>query len=562
MKLTIRKKIMGGFFTVIFLVALMSIFTYFKIGQLTTSLQETSHQNIYKTELVQGTAIDIANEAVAMRRFNYTGDTNDIKIFQDYQKEANEKIEKLEEALRTETGRQLIKKIHEEKNRYEAIAEKSFEAKRMNNIEQVGLYMQQAGEPYKNAMGAAKQLVDAESKFAKAEEIQSHDQAVQVQMMLLIVNILVGIVSIVISLYISQSIAKPVSHIAEIATQIANGSLHMKDVEIKTSDEIGELGESFNRMKKNLRDIIFKVANSSEQLAASSEELTASAHQSAEVSNQVAGSITEIAYGAERQANSADRITNVAKTMSDKVQQNSQTVQDVSNIAFSTSQAAEQGNQAVAQTVKQMDEIGKSANTTQATIEELSKSSQEIGEIVSLISSIAGQTNLLALNAAIEAARAGEQGRGFAVVAEEVRKLAEESNQAAHKIGTLVEKNKINLDQVVTVTQDSATGIQTGISLVDNTGATFKRIVDAIVNLSDQIKDISKSIQEISIGNQELVDSIQEIDTASKKAAAESQTVSAATEEQSASMQEIASSSQSLAMLATELQTAIAKFQL
>lgn len=553
---------MGGFLAIIILVAIMSIFTYFKIGELTTFLQETAHQNIYKTELVQGTAIDIANEAVAMRRFNYTGDIDDIKIFQEYQKQADDKMKKLEETLRTENGRELIKKVREEKNRYEAIAEKSFEAKRKNNVEQVGLYMQQAGEPYKNAMAAAQQLVEAEKELAKTEEIQSREQAFEVQMMLLIVNILVAIISIAISFYISQSIAKPVTCIAEIATQIANGSLHMKDVEIKTSDEIGELGESFNRMKKNLRDIIFKVANSSEQLAASSEQLTASAHQSADVSNQVAESITEIAHGAEMQANSADQIMHVAKTMSDKVRQISQATQDVSNIALSTSQAAEQGHDAVDQTVEQMDEIGKSANTTQTSIAELSRSSQEIGEIVSLISSIAGQTNLLALNAAIEAARAGEQGRGFAVVAEEVRKLAEESNQAAHKIGTLVDKNKINLDQVVIATQESANGIQTGISLVHNTGATFKKIVDSIVGLSNQIKDISQSIQQISIGNQELVDSIQEIDIASKKAAAESQNVSAATEEQSASMQEIASSSQSLAMLATELQTAIEKFRL
>jgi len=179
-----------------------------------------------------------------------------------------------------------------------------------------------------------------------------------------------------------------------------------------------------------------------------------------------------------------------------------------------------------------------------------------------LISAISGQTNLLALNAAIEAARAGEHGRGFAVVAEEVRKLAEESNQAAQKIGALVERNEVNLNQVVNITQAGKAGIESGIALVHHTGETFTDIVAAVRNLSTQIQNISGSIEEIASSNQVLVTSIQEIDAASKKAAIESENVSAATQEQSASMEEIASGSHHLAVLATELQAAIAKFKL
>lgn len=562
MKVTVRKKIMGGFLSVLILVALMSIFTYSKMDQLTNSLQKFADENIYKTEVVQETAIAIANEAVAMRRFNFTGNTNDIKIFQEYREQANEKIKILEAILQTEKARELVKKLKEEKAFYESIAEKSFEARLANNMDQVGLYMQQAGEPYKLAMSTAQQLVEAEKQFAKAEGERSHNQVLQTQTILLIVNILVGLISIAISFYISQSITKPVSLISEAAMQIAQGSLNINNIEVKNSDELGTLATSFNSMKNNLRDIISKVSYSSEQLAASSEELTASAHQSADAANQVAGSITEIAHVADIQSTSASQIMTVAQTMSEQANQISQAASDVSDTATTTSQAAEQGRLVVEKTVAQMNEIGQNTTATQATITELNNSSQEIREMVTLISSIAGQTNLLALNAAIEAARAGEQGRGFAVVAEEVRKLAEESNQAARQIGALVEKNEANLNQVITTTQSGAVGIQTGISLVHDTGETFKNIVDAILQLSNQIKDISSAIHQIATGNQTLVKSIQEIDTTSRQSAAEAQTVSAATEEQSASMQEIASSSQGLAMLATDLQEAIAKFQL
>lgn len=115
-----------------------------------------------------------------------------------------------------------------------------------------------------------------------------------------------------------------------------------------------------------------------------------------------------------------------------------------------------------------------SSSYRQTTIGELGKGAQEIGEIVSLISSITRQTNLLALNAAIEAARAGEAGRGFAVVAEEVRKLAEESNQAAQKIEALVQRNQADMQQAISATNANSEGAKEGIKVVELAGDNKK----------------------------------------------------------------------------------------
>lgn len=360
----------------------------------------------------------------------------------------------------------------------------------------------------------------------------------------------------------SKSFVRPILKISQDVRAIAAGQLKPITKTIQDSGELGQLADNIIAMNESLRKLVQQVQAQSHQLAASSEQLTANAHQSADVANQVAGSVTEISRRAEQQAASSSQLRSVAQTMADKVKQISDAAQGVSDIAGTTSQSAEQGSQKADQTITQMNMVGQGAAAAQTSITDLNNSFQEIREIVTLISSIAGQTNLLALNAAIEAARAGEHGRGFAVVAEEVRKLAEESNQAAQKIGGLIEKNQVNMEQVVNATQASAGGIQTGITLVKDTGETFKSIVTAILQLSDQIRDISLSINHITAGNQTLLESIQEIDGASKASASESMNVSAATEEQSASMEEIASSSQSLAMLAADLQKAIEKYQL
>jgi methyl-accepting chemotaxis protein len=362
-------------------------------------------------------------------------------------------------------------------------------------------------------------------------------------------------------LFISRHIATPIRLIRNEALLLTQGDLRERAVTVDTHDEVGQLAQGFYDLRRNWRSLIIQVLSQAEQVAASSEELTASAHQSAEAVGQVAGSVTTIAQGAAQEATAVSHINSVAQEIAGKADQLTANTKEVSDIAVTTSHAAEQGRQAINQVVEQIHKIGDDSNAISIAIAELNKGSQEIGEIVTLISAIADQTNLLALNAAIEAARAGEHGRGFAVVAEEVRKLAENSSQAALKIGDLIGQNQLNMEQAVSASQSSTAGVHAGIELVGTAGNTFAAIVNDVSHLSEQINTMSDSINHVATGTQSLGVSIREIDMAIQAGAGEAETVSAATEEQSASMQQIAASSQSLATLAGDLQAAVSKFQ-
>jgi methyl-accepting chemotaxis protein len=380
--------------------------------------------------------------------------------------------------------------------------------------------------------------------------------------MMLIVSLLTIIAAVFFIIIISSRFTKPILLLRDECRFLMQGDFKERQVKILSQDEVGELAQGFREMRSTLGNLVMKVHMQAEQLAASSEELTASTQQSAEAAAQVAGSINQIAEGAQKQAVSATQISVVVEGISDSAEEISCMAREVSEIAKETSQEADYGRQTVEQAVQQMKRIDDESKAVQIAIEEMASGSQEISEIVALISAIAGQTNLLALNAAIEAARAGEQGRGFAVVAEEVRKLAEGSNQAAQQIETRIQKTHENMNQAVAATKASAEGVKAGIEVVNSTGEMFRKIVESIIQLSEQIRKIFESINQMMVDNRTLVVSIHEIDKVSRESDVEVQSVSASTEEQLASMEEIAASSQSLSNLACELQEAIAKFRI
>ena len=231
-------------------------------------------------------------------------------------------------------------------------------------------------------------------------------------------------------------------------------------------------------------------------------------------------------------------------------------------MADKTSQAGHDGESAIEQVITQMDSIGQGTAQVGDAIGKLSASSKQIGEIVGVISAIAAQTNLLALNAAIEAARAGEQGRGFAVVADEVRKLAEQSGDAAKQISSLIDENRQNIELAVVAMQSGNVEVKRGIEIVGSAGDAFTKIAALVQEVSVEVREISAAVEEMASGSEQMVGSMKEIERVSKTTAGETQTVSAATQEQSASMHEIASASQNLAKMAEGLQVAIAKFRL
>lgn len=421
-------------------------------------------------------------------------------------------------------------------------------------------FSQNANKPLEQVKLILKELADHSAKESEAANKSGEADALLAKSLIGIMTVLSVVISSVISWLLARMIARRLGNTVLTLNQVAGGDL-TREVTVMFHDEIGQMGTALNATVRNLNHLIGQVRMLGEQVAASSQQLTASSGESAQATNQVANSIADVSNGTELQVRAVDAASTVVEQMSAGIHQIAANANLVADVSGKAATAARTGETAVNSAVAQMSNIEKTVVSSAQVVEKLGERSNEIGQIVDTISGIAGQTNLLALNAAIEAARAGEQGRGFAVVAEEVRKLAEQSQDAAKQIAGLIHEIQQDTSQAVGAMSDGTREVKVGTEAVGIAGKAFVEIVALIEQVSGQVKDISASIQQLVSGSERIVESVRDIDRTSRETAGLAQTMSAATEEQSAAMEEIAASSQSLSNMAQQLQTAITKFK-
>ncbi|MDN5365624.1 MAG: methyl-accepting chemotaxis protein [Thermacetogenium sp.] len=373
---------------------------------------------------------------------------------------------------------------------------------------------------------------------------------------------LLGLVGMsLISWFLAGYICRPLHQLADVMNEAQNGDFTVRAA-IRTRDEFEETGEKFNQMMELLGQLLTKVVELVKSVFVSTEQLSIGTGEAVKVTEQIAAAIEQVASGTDNQAKSIEETSNRLAGMITRVQKVNQCVTAVAAASERADRATEDGNRAITQTVEQMQAISSAVSISAGTVRSLGERSQEIGQIVTVITEIADQTNLLALNAAIEAARAGEQGRGFAVVAEEVRKLAEQSAEAAEKISLLIGEIQEETEKAVQAMEQGTVEVQQGIDVVRQAGLSFKEIGDAIESVAARAREVAAEMQEMTFAANQAASAVENIASIAQETAASSEEVAAGTEEQNANMQELATAASSLRDIAWELKKLTERFKI
>jgi len=341
---------------------------------------------------------------------------------------------------------------------------------------------------------AIEKLVALKVNGAKNQSDSNSKAADTAVVTMIIVITFAVLFALILGIYTSNTISKPVRQLAAGAEKIANGDLNVY-INIDTKDEIGNLADSFNRMADNLNDVISNINIAADQVAVGS--------------RQVADSSIELSQGATEQASTIEELSASLEEIANQTKLNADNSNQANSLAEVAKDNAVQGNNHMKDMLKAMEEINQSSNN--------------ISKIIKVISSITLITNILALNAAVEAARAGQHGKGFAVVAEEVRNLAARSASAAKETTEMIE--------------DSIKNVEAGTAIAKQTSDALNKIVEDVTQVAKLIDDIaiasneqSASIDQINQGIMMVTEVIQKTSATSEESAAASEELSSQAE--------------------------------
>ncbi|WP_455675376.1 methyl-accepting chemotaxis protein [Pseudomonas soli] len=357
-------------------------------------------------------------------------------------------------------------------------------------------------------MGDELQAVSRELSERKVE--QRDNEALADRSLLTSVAVLALVFGILAAWLITRQVTQPLRQVLAQAARIARGDLSQVQT-VHRRDEMGQLQTSMREMTLSLRELLGGIDQGVGQLSKAAAELACASVDTRERISQ--------------QREETDQVATAMNQMSATVQEVAQNAEQASLAATTADHQAQLGDQVVAEAIARIEQLASQMDRCLTAMGHLAGESQRIGSILDVIKSVSEQTNLLALNAAIEAARAGEAGRGFAVVADEVRGLAQRTQQSTEEIELLIDSLHRGTDEVTGLLDDSKSLTGQSVELSRKAGAALGQITETVSSIQGMNQQIATASEQQSVVAEQINRSVINVrDVSDQTSAASEQT--------------------------------------
>lgn len=382
-------------------------------------------------------------------------------------------------------------------------------------------------------------------------------------------SLLVGILTVLsiaissaILIFITRRVQKKLKYVIKVSDSIANGKLDVAPLDEDSSDEIGQLSKSINKMGVSLKETINGISTMSASLDSRSVEVSEAAGEVSGTIDTISTTVMELVEGVNVQADAATTIAANMQDFNQQIAKADDNAKELVKTSAAVTTSSKEGSRLMHLSLEQMDTINTVVTSSVKKMKELESNTANITELVTFIRSIAEQTNLLSLNASIEAARAGEAGKGFSVVAEEVRKLAVQTSDSINDITKLVTAIRENSIESLTQLEKGYEEVNKGAEQIKLTESSFNEIMEDIGNLTDKSMNISEIIKNFTKKSTDISTSVEQIAAVSEESAASFEEVSASMMQQNDMMASITANFKEITQMVDDMNGMIQKFEL
>lgn len=468
--------------------------SYREVTNLSEETERMIREDAEQVTLALDGADHLGQAIQALKNFTIRKDSKSVAEFRENVQQLEAKIKQYLNLSKDDSERSAVEKAQQTLAGFTksfdalvAAGEKTSDTAVLDNI------TSGANRPLREALRAMEELADKNYAAARKELAGSiHKKLI----LLLACSLLAALLVTGLGVYVARNIAVRLTRVTNAMGAIADGDLSTK-IRIFANDEIGDLGNSINRMLDSMNGMMHAINSAAVQVASAASQLHATSEQMATGAEEVAAQTGSVATAGEEMAATSTEIASNCNMAAEE--------------ASKACSAANEGAGVVKQTISVMNLIAVRVRESAQTVESLGSRSDQIGDIISTIEDIADQTNLLALNAAIEAARAGEQGRGFAVVADEVRALAERTTRATREISEMIKAIQRETRGAVSSMHEGVVQVEQGTAEAERSGSALEGILDKINSLTMQINQIATAAEEQTATTSEISNNIQQI---------------------------------------------------